>query len=161
VQRTICTDSDLSSLDVRMASLYATALKHATPAQQQDIAAQHRRWAASSRDACAKAKDVKACVINAYAALDAQLAAYASGQPKLPIGPETVTYTCSDRSTLTVVFTSSDQVRVRHGKSSWTLSHVKSASGARYASGKVSVWSRGGDVEFERAGKKLACAEAR
>src|SRR5262245_10031972 len=84
LQRRICTDSDLIALDAKMASLYRDAVKHATPAQQQALATQQQRWATGTRDACEKQKDVKGCVADAYAARNAQLTSYASGETKLP-----------------------------------------------------------------------------
>jgi len=84
VQQTICTDSDLIALDAKMASLYRDAVKHATPAEQQVLATQQQRWAAGTRDACGKQKDVKGCVTEAYTARIAQLTSYASGEATLP-----------------------------------------------------------------------------
>ena len=163
VQKTICTDSDLSSLDVKMASLYRDAIKHATPAQQQAIAAEHSRWVTTSRDSCAKAKDVKGCVTEAYAARNAVLTGYATGKPLPSSGSAapsaTYTYRCEDKSTVKVTYTAKDQARVKHGTSSWTLPHVTSASGAHYAAGKVSVWNKGRDLTFQHGKTKLACTE--
>jgi uncharacterized protein len=198
VEKTICTDSTLSALDVKMASLYRDAIKHATPEQQQGIAAQHQRWV-GTRNACGKQKDVRACVMEAYTARNTQLTSYASGEATLPTGstasagsrgsstrsaasapvppvdspaapspsakasssPKTGThvYTCSDQSTLKVTYTKRGKARVQYDASDMTLPHVKSASGVRYKSGTTSVWNKGNDVTFERAGKKLTCSE--
>ena len=101
VQRTICTDSDLIALDVKMASLYRDAVKHATPAQEQALATEQQRWAAGTRDACDRQKDVKGCVTEAYRAHNAQLTSYASGESKLPAGATPSLSTSSSPSTST------------------------------------------------------------
>ena len=186
VQRTICTDSDLIALDVKMASLYRDAVKHATPAQEQALATEQQRWAAGTRDACDRQKDVKGCVTEAYRAHNAQLTSYASGEAKLPAGatpslstsssPSTSTakklpsapkiaatgthvYTCRDQSSLKVTYTKTGRARVQYASADWMLPHVRSASGARYKSGATSVWNKGTELLFEHDGKKLTCSE--
>jgi uncharacterized protein len=146
VQKAICGDPDLKSRDATMVSLYADATKRATAERQRSIAAEQGRWVVI-RDACASKPDLKSCVKDAYARRSAVLSAYTASAMD-----RAITFTCEDKSTLTVKFLPppEDRAEVAHGSSTWTLPHVKSGSGARYAGNGVSVWNKGNDILFEQ-----------
>lgn len=154
VQKTICGDADLEALDAKMVSLYTDASKTGS-AVKNEIAAQQKQWS-ESREACGKQKDVKACLTAAYTSRNEALARYASKSSTM----EPVTFTCDDRTTLTVSFVTGAKplARVRQGEQFWTLPQVKSASGARYAKGNVSVWNKGRDLTFQLGGRKTHCS---
>jgi membrane-bound inhibitor of C-type lysozyme len=71
-----------------------------------------------------------------------------------------VTFTCEDHTTLTISFVTGAKplARVRQGEQFWTLPQVKSASGARYANGTVSVWNKGKDLTFQLGNRKTQCS---
>lgn len=158
VQKAICTDSDLMALDKNLTLAYAAAVKQATPAQKTGIEAQQRRWA-TARDACAKDKDLKACVRTYYANRTEQLNAYARGEAPSVAKPHT--FACPDKTTVVVDFVGGPKpyAVVTHGASKWTLPQVPAASGARYLDKKVSVWNKGKDIAFDVGGKTQTCTE--
>jgi uncharacterized protein len=158
-QKTICGDPNLKALDAKMATLYIDANKGASSAGKNEIAAEQRRWIVS-RDNCSKDKDVTGCIIAAYTARNQLLSAYVSKAAK-PADAEPVMFSCDDTSTLTITFINGakPQARVRQGEQFWTLPQVKSASGARFAKGNVSVWNKGKEVTFQQGTKKTTCTQ--
>ena len=163
VQKTICSDTDLKALDAKMAGLYAEAVKVSSPAQQKEIAAQHARWTKSFRDVCAKESDVKQCVTKAYTARNELLASYASTTSVPPSSTRVVKYTCADKSTFTVVYSSKGDglAQIARGATTITLPNVPSASGARYANAKVSLWNKETEVTLDQGGTSLRCSETK
>jgi len=154
VQKTICGDADLKALDAKMVSLYTEASKTGSTVKN-EIAAQQTPWI-ESREACGKQKDVKACLTAAYTSRNETLEHYASKNRTM----DPVTFTCEDHTTLTISFVTGTKplARVRQGEQFWTLPQVKSASGARYANGTVSVWNKGKDLTFQLGNRKTQCS---
>ncbi len=154
VQKTICGDADLKALDAKMVSLYADAGRTGSTVKN-EIAAQQKHWI-ESREACGTKKDVKACLTAAYTSRNDALARYASKSGTT----DPVTFTCDDHTTLTISFLGGAKplARVRQGEQFWTLPQVKSASGARYAKGNVSVWNKGKDLTFQLGNRKTQCS---
>lgn len=154
VQKTICGDAALEALDAKMVSLYTDASKTGSTVKN-EIAAQQKHWI-ESREACGTQKDVKACLTAAYTSRNEALARYASKGATM----EPVTFTCDDHTTLTISFVSGARplARVRQGEQFWTLPQVKSASGARYAKGNVSIWNKGKDLTFQLGSRKTQCS---
>ena len=71
-----------------------------------------------------------------------------------------VIFTCDDHSTLTISFVNGARplAHVRQGEQFWTLPQVKSASGARYAKGNVSIWNKGKDLTLQLGTRKTHCS---
>jgi uncharacterized protein len=160
VAQAVCADGGLKSLDAKMVSLYGEAIKGARPVLQQEIAAQQQRWI-PRRDACATEPDVKACLADAYGRRNELLGSYVMAAGAAADMPAT-RYVCEDKSELTLQpLPGQVQAKVSHGTSNWTLPHVPSASGAKYAAEGVSVWNKGREVRFEQGSTTLNCTEVR
>ena len=157
VQKKICGDAELQSLDAMMAQLYGAAAKQANPAQAKELAAQQARWAAG-RDKCGSEKEAKACLTQSYKNRNDLLSSYAVKDAAPPTA-KTVTFACPDKSDVVVEFFPGPKPRanVTHGTAKWTLPQVKSASGAHYAASGVSVWNKGNEITFEHGGKSQIC----
>ena len=158
-QKIICGDPTLKALDAKMGTLYAEAFKGASSSGKNEIASEQRRWI-MSRDGCSKDKDVTRCITAAYTARNQLLSAYVSKAAK-PGGAEPVTFTCDDKTTLSISFITgaTPQARVRQGEQFWTLPQVRSGSGARFAKGNVSVWNKGKEVTFQQGSRKTVCTQ--
>lgn len=65
VEQLICESGDLAALDVSLASLYNTLMKHTPASQKKQLKAEQIGWV-KGRDDCWKAEDKHACVKNAY-----------------------------------------------------------------------------------------------
>jgi len=153
-QNSICADADLKALDAKMVSLYAEASRTGSTVKN-EIAAQQRQWI-ESREACGTQKDVKACLTAAYTSRNEALARYATKTSAM----DPVIFTCDDHSTLTISFVNGARplAHVRQGEQFWTLPQVKSASGARYAKGNVSIWNKGKDLTLQLGTRKTHCS---
>ena len=73
----------------------------------------------------------------------------------------TVSYKCSGGSKLTAQFTQGEpgSAKVTRGSSTWDLPQVRSASGAKYSKGKVTLWTKGPEATFIRKGKTYKCTQ--
>ncbi len=96
-EKWVCTDAELSRLDVQLAERYKAA--QASP-DELDIAAEQRGWI-KGRDACMRAVDPRRCLVEAYKTRLVELSIGVGGVP----APATVRYQCDDDSKpLSVVF---------------------------------------------------------
>lgn len=166
VETRICADSALARLDVRLDSVWSTALERArgTAMPQlwvDEMVAYQRGWV-SGRDECWKAPEeaayrelsedeaIRLCTETAYRERIARLQAD-WGLVRVTTGP--VFWVCGDdpaNEFVTTYFaTDPEAVRVERGDQSEVFLRTPTASGARYEgfSGK-SFWDRGGSAAF-------------
>lgn len=166
VQSRICADSALGTLDVRLDSVWSTALERArgTAMPQmwvEEMVDYQRGWVAG-RDECWKAPEereyagmredeaIRRCTETAYRERIARLQAD-WGLAEVTQGP--VFWVCGDdpgNEFVTTFFATDPQaVRVERGGQSEVFLRTRTASGARYEgfSGK-SFWDRGGSAAF-------------
>ena len=73
----------------------------------------------------------------------------------------TVSYKCSGGNKLTAQFTQGEpgSAKVTRGSSTWELPQVRSASGAKYSKGKITLWTKGPEATFIRNGKTYKCTQ--
>ena len=83
--------------------------------------------------------------------------------PEIPVASKTNEYGCEAGDILTIgkviVRTEPEQALLRLGREEYTLSRVRSASGAKYANQKVIWWSKGKEatLQFEGIDELLKC----
>lgn len=87
-EKWVCTDAELSRLDVQLAQRYKQV--QSSP-DELDIAAEQRGWI-KGRDACMKAVDPRQCLVESYKTRLVELVINGGGIPV----PPTVTYQCDD-----------------------------------------------------------------
>ena len=166
VQNRICADSALARLDVRLDSVWSTALERARgtamPQMWVDEMVDYQRGWVAGRDECWKAPEareyagmredeaIRRCTETAYRERIARLQAD-WGLAEVTRGP--VFWVCGDdpgNEFVTTFFaTDPEAVRVERGDQSEVFLRTRTASGARYEgySGK-SFWDRGGSAAF-------------
>src|SRR5215510_647333 len=68
-------------------------------------------------------------------------------------------YKCTGGIKLKAEFTQGDpgSAKVTKGSATWDLPQVRSASGAKYSKGKVTLWTKGSEATFQRNGKTYKC----
>jgi uncharacterized protein len=67
VEKLICKDAELASLDNSLSSLYHTLMKNISAAEQKTLKTEQRGWV-KGRDDCWKASDMRSCVAGEYRA---------------------------------------------------------------------------------------------
>ena len=100
VQETICGDEDLSTLDRRMAEVYAAATALATEEHPPVLRAEQRGWI-KGRDECWKSDDLRRCVVDAYRLRIAELEA----RYRLVEGHGPTTFACEGEDAGEVIMT--------------------------------------------------------
>jgi uncharacterized protein YecT (DUF1311 family) len=65
VEKLICNDADLASLDNSLSSLYHTLMKNLSAAEQKLLKTEQRGWV-KGRDDCWKSDDMRGCVLSEY-----------------------------------------------------------------------------------------------
>lgn len=161
VEKLLCTDAELVAMDVKMAALYAQALKKAPAAAKKELRKEQRSWL-KTRNACETYPEPRRnCVSYAYEQRISRLEELVSEYTDASTKPAaTLTYRCDDGSTLVFSLLASDHARVARDDAQWTLPHVPSGSGAKYESGGILFWSKGDEATFEQDGKSTSCRVA-
>lgn len=85
------------------------------------------------------------------AALLALSACATLGGPEEPIGGNRMTWRCEGGASFTATITGDGRARVVAGGQTYTLPHERAGSGARYASGGIVYWERGGQATLTGA----------
>jgi uncharacterized protein len=65
VEKLICNDAELASLDNSLSSLYHTLMKNTSAAEQKLLKTEQRGWV-KGRDDCWKSDDMRGCVASEY-----------------------------------------------------------------------------------------------
>jgi uncharacterized protein len=156
VEKLICKDQELASLDRKMADLYTQAVKSGKGDADQNAA--HSTWLAS-RDACAKEKDPRTCVQSSYQRRVVELQ-IKSGLLK---APKPVGYICGGldpKIPFTASFykeTEPPSAVVSYGTEQVIAILEPAASGAKYAAPDFEFWTHQSDALLTRSGKQHIC----
>ncbi|CAN5421695.1 MliC family protein [soil metagenome] len=156
VEKLVCDDPELASLDRRLAAEYehARASSDADPAV---LDATENGWVTGRND-CWKADDVRRCVVEAYRTRLFELKVDDADT----VTPETVTYRCPDP---TKPFTAQfyNQFDPPAAVLSWGADKAvvfaeRSGSGAKYGRDGVEYWEHQGEVTVDFYGNEFVCA---
>ena len=158
VEKLICGDSELASLDDKLAGLYGAALKK-EPANQR---APQREWL-QQRNACASSSQIRQCIFESY---QRRIAAVQIESVMLP-APKPVGFACKgpdgvkpmsvayyndlDPAAALLTF---DGNRV-------VMLVEPSGSGARYGAPGVEFWEHQGEAKFTWHGAQYTCKPVR
>ena len=145
IEEMICKDGALSSLDRKLADVYAQASRKATNEHPTVLQAEQRGWI-KGRDECWKSDDKRACVQGAYEHRIAELQARYRLVPG--IGP--VTFICDGdpRNEVVATFFQTDPATMIAARGDGvSLMFVQpSGSGARYQGRNESFWEHQGEA---------------
>ncbi|QRM30691.1 MliC family protein [Microvirga sp. VF16] len=161
IEEMICTDSALSSLDRKLADVYAKASRKAVNEQTPVLQAEQRGWI-KGRDECWKSDDRRGCVEGEYKRRIAELQARYRLVPG--IGP--VTFVCGGdpRNEVTTTFFQTDPATlIAERGDSVSLMYVQpSGSGARYQGRNESFWEHQGEalVTWGHGAPEMRCKKA-
>ncbi len=176
VEKMVCSDPALASLDRRLAAEYAHALKTAG-ADRAALQSTQDGWVAG-RDECGKAgrnagrtaEDMHRCLVEAY---QTRLVELKIDDPDT-VRPPTITYSCPGQQTLTARFYNQfdpPAAVLTHGTDSDTDTDTdtetetetaivfieRSGSGARYGRTGVEYWEHQGEVTVDFYGDTFVC----
>ncbi len=139
IEAMICTDEELSTLDRKLAEVYAAAAGTATNEHPPVLKAEQRGWIKGRND-CWKSDDERACVREEYARRIAELQA----NYRLVPGTGPVTFVCDGDPRNEVVatfFQTEPPTLIAERGDSVSLMYLQpSASGSRYAGRNESLW---------------------
>jgi uncharacterized protein len=158
MEELICGDAGLSSLDRKLASVYAEALEkqeHPAPAR---FGAEQRGWI-KRRNECWKSSDQKGCVQAEYAGRIAELQAKSRLVPSR--GPFTFRCTRADggRDQVIATFyqTEPPTAILERGDTNILAFLSRSGSGAKYNGPNVMFWDKGPEAQVTWMGVELKC----
>jgi uncharacterized protein len=157
VEKLICTDPGLASRDRALAAAYARAMSQWSAQVKAMERTAQRTWLVH-RNACAKERDVRACVEASYqrCLIEVQIR---GGQLQ---APSLVGYRCKghEQTPLTVAFynqTDPRSVIITFGNRQTIAFAVPSGSGARHANAEVELWEHQGDATVTWARVTYEC----
>ncbi|MCL1058378.1 MliC family protein [Shewanella gelidimarina] len=153
VERLICQDDELASLDRTMATVYQQALKN-IPVEEQPKAMQ-RGWIKGRND-CWKAQSVRECAMQNYQSRIIELKI----QGGLLEVPASTLFDCEDFPAITAVFyTQLDPVTAVFSFDEQQLlaTNVPSGSGARYQGANFEFWEHHGEASVRYFDQDSIC----
>ncbi len=155
VEKLICSDPGLSTMDRQLASVYASAEKKGGATES--LKTEQEAWVAR-RNGC-KGSNLRACVERAYNNRIAELQAK-SGLVK-SIGPVAFSCTSSDGTKDNAMATFYDSTPPsmtfeRGGRTLFALV-ARSASGARYEGANLMYWEHQGEAQVTWMGSEFKC----
>lgn len=157
VEKAVCRDRDLASLDRRLSTAYAEAMRAWPPEEQTKQRAAQRAWM-TRRDTCGRDHSVARCVSDAYRhrLVEVQIQ---GGQLE---APTPVDYACEghDDTPLTVSFyrqTDPASVVLTFGDRQAIAMAEPSGSGAHYVGAVVDFWEHHGEATMTWSGAKYVC----
>ncbi|WP_245622567.1 MliC family protein [Pseudoxanthomonas dokdonensis] len=155
VEKMICDDAGLATLDRRLAERYGAALARAG-ANKSMLMSSERGWI-KGRDDCWKADDMRQCVLESY---QTQLVDLQINHGDITV-PTAVEYRCDDNSKpLTAVFYNDLDPKaavLTWGDDQTIVFPRRAASGARYGRSGVDFWEHQGEVKVDFYGTTLTC----
>jgi uncharacterized protein len=155
VEKMICRDPQLMSLDTQLAAAYQDAV-NAPGADKAALQTAQDNWR-NQRDDCWKADDVHGCVLGLYRS---RLVALQIADPDT-VPPEAVSYRCPDPSKpFTARFYNQFDPQaavLTWGADTAVVFVEQSGSGARYGSDGVEYWEHQGVVTVDFHGDKFVC----
>ena len=158
VEKLICSDPGLSTMDRQLATVYASAEKKAGAAES--LKTEQETWIAR-RNGC-KGANLRGCIERAYNNRIAELQAK-SGLVK-SIGPVAFTCTSSDGTKDNAMATFYDSTPPsmtfeRTGRTLFALV-ARSASGTRYEGANLIYWEHQGEAQVTWMGSEVRCRKA-
>ncbi len=154
VEKLVCKDSELASLDSKLATLYGAALKK-DPAFQKT---KQREWL-NERNACANSSPMRDCVLASYQ----QRIAAVQIQAGMLQAPKTVSFACDgfDKSKPVSMAYYNDidppVAVMTYGSDRAVMVVQPSGSGARYGAPGVEFWEHHGEALVTWRGQKATC----
>ena len=147
IEELICKDDELSSLDQKMASVYAEAVKKAANEHPPTLKASQRGWIKGRND-CWKSDDKKLCVKQSYQNRIAELQA----RYRLVPAVGTVRYVCDGNAAKEVIATffktDPSTAMAEFGDRTALLFQQRSGSGIRYEGQNVTLWEHQGTARI-------------
>jgi len=162
VEDMVCKDAALSTLDRKLADVYAAASKKATNEHPPVLKAEQRGWV-KGRDECWKSDDERRCVENAYKRRVAELQARYRLVP--PTGP--VWFACDGNPANEVVvtfFRTDPPTLIAERGDSVSLMYLQqSGSGSKYQGRNEAFWEHGGEtlVTWGHGAPEMRCTKRR
>jgi uncharacterized protein len=157
IERLVCTDAELASLDRGLGTAYDDAMRKWPDAEKATQRSAQQAWIAR-RDACAKHEDTRSCVEASYRQrlVEVQIK---GGQL---VAPKAVGYVCKGREDepFTVAFyNQTDPVSavVTLGDRQSIAFGLPAPSGTRYRGADVEFWEHQGEATVKWFGTTLAC----
>lgn len=158
VEKAICGDPKLASLDRQVASAYTSALGKWDDQTRNRERASQRAWMAH-RDRCAKSEEIAACIAASYQqrAIELQIK---SGQLT---APKPVSFVCKGRENepFTIAYyseTDPSSAVITMGDRQAVALAVRSGSGAHYVGPDVDFWEHQGEASVTwTGGAKMIC----
>ena len=158
VEKMICSDAALATLDRQLASVYAAAAKNAgTPAPNR-LKAEQSGWI-KGRNECWKESDARACVEREYTSRIVELQA----KSRLVKFNGPVTYACTgpdganDKVIATFHQTNPPSVIVERGDRAVLGMQAPAASGAKYEGANLMFWEHQGEAQVTWMKLELKC----
>jgi uncharacterized protein/heat shock protein HslJ len=158
VEKMICGDAALATLDRRLASVYAAAAKKAGTPAPSWLKAEQSGWI-KGRNECWKESDVRACVEREYTSRIVELEA----KSRLVKFNGPVTYACTSpdgaKSEVVATFhqTGPPSVLVERGDRTVLGMQVRAASGAKYEGANLMFWEHQGEAQVTWMKLELKC----
>lgn len=162
IEAMVCADAALSTLDRKLADVYAAASRKATDEHPPVLKAEQRGWI-KGRDECWKSDDEHACVRDAYARRIAELQA----RYRLVAGTAPVPFACDGdtRNEIVVTFFQTDPPTLiaERGDAVSLMYLQPSASGAKYQGRNETLWEHGGEalVTWGHGAPEMRCTRTR
>lgn len=144
-ERLVCSDSELAALDRQLSEVYASARRKATNEHPSTLRAEQRGWIKGRND-CWKAKDLRACVIDAYRLRIVEL------QARYRLTPPTAitTFVCDGQpgNEIAVTFFATDPATLiaERGDQVSLMVQQAAASGSRYQGRNEWFWEHQGEA---------------
>jgi uncharacterized protein len=161
VEAMICSDEELSTMDRKLAGVYAAASAKATNEHPPVLKAEQRDWI-KGRDACFKGDDKRDCIRDAYLHRIAELQA----RYRLVsfIGP--ASFVCDDnraKEVIAMFFETDPPTLIAEYGDSVSLMYVQpSASGSRYQGSNEAYWEHQGEalITWDDGATQMHCRKA-
>ena len=146
VETAICNDASMAELDVEVTRIY-DLIGRAPGVDRGGLQRLQGGWL-NKRNACATAKNMRACLLDAYGTRIADLRngyPVARDDTTVSIGP--ISWHCPKGDiTSTFINSESSMVYVKSGTTGVMLTQSMSASGARYEGGGYEFWTKGNET---------------
>ncbi len=158
IEKLICADDQLATLDRKLAEVYAAATKKAADEHPPMLKAEQRGWI-KGRDECWKSDDQRGCVEKSYRLRIAELQAKYRLVPAIA----SVTYFCDgnpkDEVSATFFKTDPGTLIAERGDQVSLMFQQMSASGARYQGPNESLWEHQGEalITWGYGSKQMKC----
>lgn len=154
VEKLICSDDELASMDKKMAELHRLAAKKDPNGQR----AKQREWM-KERNACASSSDMRGCVLASYQQRNAGM--------EIELGmlqaPKTVAYDCAgldQTKPMTLAYYNDSYppaAVLTHGDDQVVILVQPGGSGSRYVAPGVEFWEHDAEALFTWRGKQYIC----